>query len=206
MKYDAIVVAGGKGNRADLGFNKVLFKMHNNKTVIENSIELFLNDDDCEKVILVINEAIKINNKKVVYINGGNQRSDSVRNGLELVDSEYVLIHDGARPFLNKDTLEELKKKVEEKDAAILASKAIDTIKKIDGDKIIKTIDRKCIGLAQTPQGFKTSLIKECYAKMNNNYFYDDASVVEACNKDVYVVFNEYDNHKLTSKKDFENI
>ena len=206
MKYDAIVVAGGKGNRADLGFNKVLFKMHNNKTVIENSIELFLNDDDCEKVILVINEAIKINNKKVVYINGGNQRSDSVRNGLELVDSEYVLIHDGARPFLNKDTLEELKKKVEEKDAAILASKAIDTIKKIDGDKIIKTIDRKCIGLAQTPQGFKTSLIKECYAKMKNNYFYDDASVVEACNKDVYVVFNEYDNHKLTSKKDFENI
>ena len=115
MKYDAIVVAAGKGKRAELGFNKILFKMKNGKTVIENVLDIFLDDKDCQKIILVTDEEIVSKNKLVVVTKGGEERIDSVENGLALVESEYVLIHDGARPFLNKKALEEVKEKLEEK-------------------------------------------------------------------------------------------
>lgn len=206
MKYDVIVVAGGKGNRANLGFNKVLFKMANGKSVIENNIDIFLNDEDCQKIILVINEEIDFNNNKLILVKGGKERFDSVMNGLNEVSSEYVLIHDGARPFLNIKALEKLKNKLEEKDAVVLGKIASDTIKIINDDKIVETLNRNNIFVAETPQGFKTSLIKDCYKNKDDNYYFDDASLVEAFNHEVYIVIDEYNNKKLTSKEDFKNI
>lgn len=206
MKYDVIVVAGGKGNRADLGFNKVLFKMANGKSVIENNIDIFLNDEDCQKIILVINEEIDFNNNKLILVKGGKERFDSVMNGLNEVSSEYVLIHDGARPFLNIKALEKLKNKLEEKDAVVLGKIASDTIKIINDDKVVETLNRNNIFIAETPQGFKTSLIKDCYKNKDDNYYFDDASLVETFNHEVYIVIDEYNNKKLTSKEDFKNI
>lgn len=206
MKYDVIVVAGGKGNRADLGFNKVLFKMANGKSVIENNIDIFLNDEDCQKIILVINEEIDFNNNKLIIVKGGKERFDSVMNGLNEVSSEYVLIHDGARPFLNIKALEKLKNKLEEKDAVVLGKIASDTIKIINDDKVVETLNRNNIFIAETPQGFKTSLIKDCYKNKDDNYYFDDASLVETFNHEVYIVIDEYNNKKLTSKEDFKNI
>ncbi|MBQ3418632.1 MAG: 2-C-methyl-D-erythritol 4-phosphate cytidylyltransferase [Erysipelotrichaceae bacterium] len=206
MKYDVIVVAGGKGNRADLGFNKVLFKMANGKSVIENNINIFLNDKDCQKIILVINEEIDFNNNKLILVKGGKERFDSVMNGLNEVSSEYVLIHDGARPFLNVKALEKLKNKLEEKDAVVLGKIASDTIKIINDDKVVETLNRNNIFIAETPQGFKTSLIKECYKNKDDNYYFDDASLAESFNHEVYIVIDEYNNKKLTSKEDFKNI
>lgn len=206
MKYDVIVVAGGKGNRADLGFNKVLFKMANGKSVIENNIDIFLNDKDCQKIILVINEEIDFNNNKLILVKGGKERFDSVMNGLNEVSSEYVLIHDGARPFLNIKALEKLKNKLEEKDAVVLGKIASDTIKIINDDKVVETLNRNNIFIAETPQGFKTSLIKDCYKNKDDNYYFDDASLVETFNHEVYIVIDEYNNKKLTSKEDFKNI
>lgn len=206
MKYDVIVVAGGKGNRADLGFNKVLFRMANGKSVIENNIDIFLNDKDCQKIILVINEEIDFNNNKLILVKGGKERFDSVMNGLNEVSSEYVLIHDGARPFLNIKALEKLKNKLEEKDAVVLGKIASDTIKIINDDKVVETLNRNNIFIAETPQGFKTSLIKDCYKNKDDNYYFDDASLVETFNHEVYIVIDEYNNKKLTSKEDFKNI
>ena len=206
MKYDAVVVAAGKAVRSELGFNKILFKMKNGKTVIENVLDIFLDDKDCQKIILVTDEEIVSKNKLVVVTKGGEERIDSVENGLALVESEYVLIHDGARPFLNKKALEEVKEKLEENDAVVLGRQAQETIKVVNGDKILSTIDRSHIFLAETPQGFKTSLIKECYSQRGDVKFTDDASLLEALGKEVYVVFDKYDNKKLTNKIDFENI
>lgn len=206
MKYDVIVVAGGKGNRANLGFNKVLFKMANGKSVIENNIDIFLNDKDCQKIILVINEEIDFNNNKLILVKGGKERFDSVMNGLNKVSSEYVLIHDGARPFLNIKALEKLKNKLEEKDAVVLGKIASDTIKIINDDKVVETLNRNNIFIAETPQGFKTSLIKDCYKNKDDNYYFDDASLAESFNHEVYIVIDEYNNKKLTSKEDFKNI
>lgn len=209
MKYDVIIVASGKGERANLGYNKVFYKMKNGKTVLEQSVELFLEDNDCVNIIVVTNEEclkLVLNNNKIIKTIGGEQRKDSVKNGLKLVSSEYVLIHDGARPFLNAQSLSELKIEIEKHGAAILAKKAVDTVKKIQNNKIIKTIDRNTIYLAETPQGFKTDLIKKCYEKCGAKDFTDDASLVESFGYDVFVVEDRFDNKKLTTETDFVNL
>ena len=114
MKYDAIVVAGGVGKRADLGFNKVLYRMRDGKTVLNHSCLNFINDDDCQKLIVVCNFELDFKCDKLVTVPGGKERYESVLNGLNEVTSDYVLIHDGARPFLDVDDLERLKSNVEE--------------------------------------------------------------------------------------------
>lgn len=207
MKYDVVVVANGKGKRADLGFNKILFVMKNNKRVIDNALHLFIEDQDCENIIVVNDDDLKFDNHKIVVTKGGQERFDSVKKGLQLVKSEYVLIHDAARPFLRKESLEELKEKVFNSDAAILAIRASDTIKMVcKENKILKTINRDTIFLAQTPQGFKTEIIKDCYERINDQKFSDDASLLEYFGYPVYIVENKYNNKKLTHKEDFENI
>jgi len=203
MKYDAIVVAGGKGNRANLGYNKAFFVMPNGRTVLENSCHLFVEDEDCQKVIVVCNEELPFNNEKIVVVKGGKERKDSVQNGLDKVDSEYVFIHDAARPNLHKEMLDELKKEVI-KGSVILARKASDTIKLVNNLMIEKTIDRDLIYMAETPQCFKSDLIKTCYKKCEGINFTDDASLVESLGYEVKIVTDKYDNKKLTFKEDFQ--
>ena len=209
MKYDVVIVASGKGERANLGYNKAFYKMKDGKTVLERSSSLFIEDSDCKNIIVVtssdcIDSVFK--NEKVITTLGGEQRKDSVENGLTKVTSEYVLIHDAARPFLNKQSLEELKKQIELNNAAILAKKAVDTIKVVNNNKIEKTVDRNTIYMAETPQGFKTDLIKKCYSKCENINFTDDASLVESLGYDVYIVEDKFDNKKLTTETDFRNL
>lgn len=209
MIYDVVIVASGKGERAKLGYNKVFYKMKDGRTILECSASLFINDIDCKKIIIVTNEDCVdkvFKNDKVITTIGGKERKDSVENGLQYVESEYVLIHDGARPFLKKESLDELKNKLCEYDAVILAEKAKDTIKIVSNNKIEKTIDRNTVYLAQTPQGFKSDLIKNCYEQSKNKLFTDDASLVESCGYDVYVVENKFDNKKLTVETDFVNL
>ena len=209
MKYDVVIVASGSGKRANLGYNKAFFLMSDNKTVLEHSSKLFIEDEDCKNIIIVTSEEYidsVFNNDKVIKTLGGKERKDSVYNGLLKVNSEYVLIHDAARPFLKKESLEELKQSVEKNSAAILAKKAVDTIKVVEENKITKTLDRNFIYMAETPQGFKTSLIKKCYEESKDAVFTDDASLVESLGYDVYVVEDKYNNKKLTSQEDFINL
>ena len=206
MKYDAIVLGGGIGKRADLGFNKVLYKMKNGKTVLNNACDIFLNDKDCEHVIVVCNFDIDFTNDKLLITGGGKERYESVLNGLKLVTSDYVLIHDGARPFLNKEDLDNLKNKVVKYDCALLTKKAVDTIKYVNDDFVDKTIDREHIYYALTPQGFKSDLIKRAYASIDLKGITDDASVLEKLGYKVRIVECIHDNHKLTLKDDFRNI
>lgn len=209
MKYDVVIVASGKGNRANLGYNKVFFKMKDQKTVLDHSIDLFCEDKECNKVIVVLNkEDIDLinQNSKVFTILGGKQRKDSVKEGLKLVESEYVFVHDAARPFTQLETINKLKASLQNNSAVILAKKATDTIKKVKDNKIISTIDRNTIYLAETPQAFNSKLLKECYERADDVDFTDDASLVESLGYDVYIVESTINNKKLTNPEDFENI
>ena len=209
MKYDVIIVASGKGERAKLGYNKAFFKMKDGRIVLERSASLFIEDEDCQNIIVVTSEDCLeqvFKNDKVITTLGGKERKDSVANGLKKVTSDYVLIHDAARPFLNIESLKELKEEIERHNAAILAKKAIDTIKVVNEGKIEKTLDRNTIYLAETPQGFKTELIKKCYSECEGKTFTDDASLLETLGYDVYIVEDKFNNRKLTSKEDFDNL
>ena len=78
MKYDAVVVANGNSERAKLGFNKAFFVMKNSKTVLENACEVFINDEDCQHIIVVTNEKENVfKNNKLIIIDGGERRADS---------------------------------------------------------------------------------------------------------------------------------
>lgn len=210
MKYDAIVLAAGSGSRSGLSYNKVFYKL-NDKTVIENSLKLFINDNDCEKVILVISESeyddfINLNlSSKVVFAYGGQERFNSVENGLSKVSSEYVLIHDGARPYLSKDDLDKLKAALYNYNAALLMVKSIDTSKIVSNGIIDRTLDRSTVYNAQTPQAFKTSVLSDAYKKLNaaNISVTDDSQIVEMfTNEKIKVVEGSYSNIKITTKED----
>lgn len=206
MKYDAIIVASGKGNRANLGFNKVFYVMKNNKTVLENACHLFFEDDDCNNVILVTNEKIPFSNNKLIIVQGGEERYLSVENGLKKVTSEYVLIHDGARPFLTLEDLKKLKNGLLGWDGAILVSKATDTIKYVEDGVIRRTINRDNIYYALTPQGFKSDVIKDGYRILNLEGITDDAQILEKLGLDVRIIEGSKSNIKLTKPEDFINI
>ena len=209
MKYDALIVASGKGERAKLGYNKVFYRMKDGKTVLEHAASLFMEDEDCKRIVIVTNRENfedVFDCGKLVLTVGGELRRDSVFNGLKLCESEYVLIHDGARPFLTKKALEEVKKETELHKAVVLGRKAIDTIKLIDGNKIVKTIDRNGVFLAETPQAFDRKLILSCYERCEDIPFTDDASLCESLGYDVFIVNNDSDNRKLTKEEDFRDL
>lgn len=209
MKYDAVVVGSGKGERAKLGFNKVFFKMSNNKTVLENAYHLFLEDGDCNSVIVVTNEEnlnLVEDNPKIIKVVGGKTRQESVNNGLSKVESEYVLIHDGARPNLTKEELEDVKKELEHEDGVLLVLKEKDTIKYSENNYVSKTINRDYIYRALTPQAFKTSMIKKAYEHVLNNNISvtDDAEVFELSGYKVKMILGNEINQKLTNPQDFK--
>ena len=209
MKYDVVIVASGKGERAGLGFNKVFYQMKDGMDVLEHSLSLFLNDEDCSRIIVVTNEEYQDllpKDDRIIRTDGGERRQDSVKNGLDLVESPYVFIHDGARPFLQEDNIRDLKAKLQECDAVVLGHKAVDTIKIMEGDRIIRTVDRNTIFIAETPQAFKTSLFKDCYSRCDDVLFTDDASLVESLGYEVRPVFNSHDNRKLTGEDDFRDL
>lgn len=203
IKYDAIVVASGKGARLNLGYNKVFYKLDENTTILDMASRCFIEDEDCQNVIVVTNEEefdLVKNNPKLVLVQGGKLRMDSVLNGLAKVKSDYVLIHDGARPYLDKHDLDNLKKALEDEEASILAVKVKETVKVVDDGYINKTLNRNQIYLAQTPQGFKTSAIINAFQKAKgvNIEFTDDASIAEYSGIKVKIVEGSYRNNKIT--------
>lgn len=203
MKYQAIVLGGGKGNRANLGYNKILYKMRDGRTVLQKSCSVFFEDEECEKVIVVLNEECPFSHPKMIQTEGGKNRYDSVMNGLKLVESEYVLVHDGARPFVNKEDIDALKATLINEDAAILVSKTVDTIKIVEDGYIKETPDRSKLYNALTPQGFKTEVLRKAYAEVSLEGITDDASVLEKTGRKVRIVEGDVRNIKLTNEADF---
>ncbi len=212
MKYDCIITAAGSGKRSELEYNKVFHKL-SNETVIELSAKHFINDPDCHKVIIVISkdelslfEELNMD-AKVVFVSGGKERSDSVSNGLAQVESPYVMVHDGARPYLSEVSLNLVKSNLLNNDGVVLMTESIDTSKIVIDGYIEKTIDRSILYNAQTPQAFKTSILKEAYRKLKNSNIKvtDDAQVVEVfTSAKIKVVEGDYNNIKLTVSEDFK--
>lgn len=211
MKYSALILAAGSGSRMKLGYNKVYALLKNGKTILETTMDVFLQDEDCAQIVVqtdcveYFDRVLGRKSGKVVVVKGGQTRQESVANGLGAILCDYVLIHDGARPFLTMDALNRLKKALETNDAAILGVKAKDTIKQVDGEYIAKTLDRDVLIQAQTPQGFKTDLMISCMNQAVKEGFLgtDDASLIERYSDvKVKVVEGDYRNIKITTIED----
>ncbi len=213
MNYSVVIPCAGMGKRMDLGYNKLLYKMDGQKTVIEKTVGIFTADESCVQIILVISpqdqkEFIDLfgSTEKVEWCLGGKERQDSVYQGLLRVKSDYVMIHDGARPYLTKDCIDRLLAALERYEACLLMVPAKDTIKIVDEDGFVReTPNRASLMHAQTPQAFKTEIIKEAYhlAKKQQILGTDDASLVELLTDvKVKMVEGDYGNIKITTPED----
>ena len=207
--FSLIITAGGTSSRYG-NTNKLLEKI-NDKTVIEETVSKFVDFDEIDEIIISANSSIieilqqLLNNPKVKIIEGGNTRQKSVYNALQVVKNDYVLIHDGARPLIRKDTIAYVLEAVLDKDAVTVMTKTTDTIKEVDSTgRIIRTIDRSKLYNTQTPQAFKTSIIKDAHEKLKDGNFTDDCSMLEELNIPVYIVNGSYTNIKITIKSDLD--
>ena len=211
MKYTALIVAAGKGQRMGLGYNKVFFQLSENVTVLEKTIAIFAEDEDCKEIVVVVSAAeyqrclLKNQSGNVVFVSGGERRADSVYNGLMAVSQDKVLIHDGARPYLSLACLKRVVEAAADNKAVIPAVKVKDTIKYIVDDEVQETLNRDHIYHIQTPQAFDTELIIACYKKAfaSGLEATDDAQIVELCSDvTIKVVEGDLKNIKITTIED----
>lgn len=211
MDYSVIIVAAGKGERFSKTTSKILYELPNGKRVIHQTIDAFMENEACKQVILVLNDEGMLyfkdqsRNGRMVLVKGGNSRQESVYNGLMAVKEDLVLIHDGARPWIKTDQINDLVKALETEEAALLTVPLQDTIKVVKDGYVVDTIDRDTLRRAQTPQGFHTKELIACYkeAMQKGLATTDDAQLYQlVTNKPIRCVEGSFANEKITTMHD----
>lgn len=215
VKAAAIVAAAGQGKRMGAGFNKQYLLLRN-KPIVVHSLMLLQQLSIINQIILVVpNDEIqfcqeevvlKYGISKAIVTAGGQERQDSVFNGLQQIkDAQVVVVHDGARPLLTKGKMEEVVREAIDCGAAILAVPVKDTVKIVsETGVVVDTPRRSSLWAAQTPQVFKKVLLDEAYeaARKKKIAGTDDASLVERLGHPVKVVPGSYENIKVTTPED----
>ena len=139
-------------------------------------------------------------------ISGGRERQESMGRGLKAVNpsSKWVAIHDAARPLVDPSDVFRVVEAAQGEGAAILGSECVDTIKKVDGDRILATESRSGRFLAQTPQVFRNDILLEAWEKAERDKFLGTAAaqLVERLGVAVTVVHSSTSNRKVTYKDD----
>jgi 2-C-methyl-D-erythritol 4-phosphate cytidylyltransferase len=187
----------------------------NGLPVLIYTLRVFEQDEACSGIILAIHpqnemefQALltRYNVSKVIrLVPGGKERQDSIYNALKSVENDgIILVHDAARPFIQKEHIHRLTEMAAETGAAILGVPAKDTIKKVQDGVVVETVERSSLWAVQTPQAFRISLLTEAYKKAEKDHFLgtDDASLVERIHHPVAMVEGDYDNIKLTTPED----
>lgn len=215
-KNCAIIVAAGKGTRMKTKINKQFLNLKD-KPILYYTLKTFCDNESIDDIVVVLakdeieyckkNIILKYGlNKIKVVVEGGNTRQESVINGLEAIeDCDIVLIHDGARPFVDKSIIEDGIKYAELYGACACGVKPKDTIKiKSDNCFSAQTPDRDTLFCVQTPQCFRYNIILECHKKANLEKVEatDDTMIVEKYNYKVYLYEGSYINIKITTPED----
>lgn len=193
----AIILAAGKGLRTGQSKNKILYYL-NHKPIFMHSVDAFLSLGFA--VVLVINKDDEERIKKHyqgTYVYGGKTRMDSVYNGLKEAKTEYVYIHDAARPFIKEEAITDIQTMLKTHDAVMACHFVKDTIYQ-NG----KALDRESLISALTPQAFKREKYVQCF-KGNYQQFTDDISLYQSFyNEEVGLVYTK--NDKITTKEDLD--
>lgn len=212
-----VIAAAGQGSRMGSKTNKQ-FMILNNKPVITYSLDFFEKQEEVDEIVVVTSareleycrtEIVEKNRYRKVsaVLVGGRERQDSVWTALQYLDqdTDFVAVHDGARPLLSADVLARLLEASEEWGAAIPGVPSRDTIKMVNKDSFVRqTLDRNVIFSIQTPQVFKFSELYTAYKYAAEEGFHatDDSALFERYVGQVKVVEGDYDNIKITTPLD----
>ena len=213
----AVILCAGKGKRMKSSINKMYMEIEG-KPLVLMTLETMISIPEIDEIVVVIsredesmfNEVVMGRlecNKKISIAYGGDERQDSVYNGLQKIgcDCEIVLIHDGARPFVTRNIVNRTIECAKAGGACAAGVPAKDTIKIVDSEGIVvDTPDRKNLWCIQTPQTFKLDIIRKAYEKAVSEGYAatDDSMVVEYAGENVEIVMGSYENIKITTPED----
>jgi 2-C-methyl-D-erythritol 4-phosphate cytidylyltransferase len=209
MTYYALIVAGGNGSRMGTELPKQFLLLHG-KPVLMYTLEAFYQAG--ASLVLVLPEHqfgywrdLCASHQFTIpheLVAGGGTRFHSVKNGLAKVpDNGVVAIHDGVRPCISEAVIQRAYVMAEEKGNAVAAVKLKDSIRVTDGEDN-HSVNREYYWLIQTPQAFRTDLIKAAYAQAAHAQFTDDAGVLEAAGSAIHLTEGDYRNIKITTPED----
>jgi len=208
MKKNAVIVAGGKGERMNTNTPKQ-FLLLNGAPILMHTISAF---KDFDKIIIVLpnsqienwNTLCKQYNFSIPHtiISGGINRFGSVKNGLNLIDKDsIVVIHDGVRPLISPNLINHLVANTKKDIGVVPVISIKDSLRKLE-NRISKTISRDNIYKVQTPQSFYSASIKKAYQQKFSIFFTDDASVFESNGGKISTIPGDEKNIKITTKED----
>jgi 2-C-methyl-D-erythritol 4-phosphate cytidylyltransferase len=207
----AIIVAAGESTRME-GIDKV-FAPLGGEPVLVRATRPFQQCAHISRIIVVVGGDKEKKCRSLVtgpewakvteVCIGGRRRQDSVSAGLERLEGcEWVVIHDGARPLVTVDLIEQGLKAAKETGAAVAAVPMKDTIKVVDRNELVtETLPRQKLRAIQTPQVFNLDIIKKAYQRLSDDVT-DDASLVERLGYKVKLYPGSYDNIKVTTPED----
>lgn len=214
MKYYAIIVAGGKGNRMNLAVAKQFLEL-DGKPILMHTLEAFHQCVLNPEIILVLNihqhlfweELCSKHDFKIPHqvIKGGQERFDSVKNGLKIIKGKAIVaIHDAVRPLITAEVILQSYQMATEKGNAITAIQPVDSVRIKREGQDSEALNRDELYLIQTPQTFQIGQLKKAYLQPYRNEFTDDASVVERAGFSIHLLQGERDNIKITYTQDLE--
>lgn len=211
MKKYAIIVAGGTGQRMGENLPKQFLAL-SGKPILLHTLEAFyLYDNSIQIIVTLPAHEIQFWDELCIWndvytphkvVAGGETRFHSVKNGLEHVEANsLVAIHDGVRPFVSREIIDNAYQTAAEKGSAIAAVEVKDSIRRVCDEKN-ENIDRSTLRAIQTPQTFQSSLIKKAFDIPYTKDITDDASVMEKAGHDVTLIAGSYKNIKITTPED----
>lgn len=207
MKISLILACAGKGARSGYQKNKLFFST-DNKTLLEKTLDAFINSKLIDQIIISASkedfEFIKsLVGQKALVVLGGATRTESVKNALKEATGEVVLIHDGARPFVSHKLIKDCIDTAKEFGSAIPIIPTPNTILKKNGSFVSEYLGKDELCSVQTPQGFKTNLIIDAYARAGEVSFNDDGEVYLKYIGKLATFDGDQKNVKITYAEDF---
>jgi 2-C-methyl-D-erythritol 4-phosphate cytidylyltransferase len=211
MKKTAIIVAGGTGQRMGTALPKQFLAIEG-KSILLHTIDQFVSAfSDINFVIVLPADYIHEGENLIVasglsqsfqFVAGGDTRFQSVKNGLAQADpASIVFVHDAVRCLLTPDLIQRCYQQAVEKGSAIPAVSSTDTVRIIEGTKH-HVVDRANVMMIQTPQTFNAAILKKAFEQAYQPSFTDEANVLEASGKEVYLIEGEHENIKITRPLD----
>ena len=207
----AIILSGGTGTRFDISKPKQFYKL-NKKTIVETTVEKFVNSNFFNHIIVVSHKDFfkftksLFNNKNIKVILGGENRQKSVFNGLSAAKSfnpKYVLIHDAVRPFFSMNLLKNVLKKLKGEISVIPSINVYDSVRYFKNNKY-SDVFRENLKLIQTPQGFCFNSIYEAHKKNKESIHTDDSMILYELKNKIRLIKGEKMNFKITTKEDYK--
>lgn len=217
LRIHTIIVAGGSGLRYGASLPKQFCEMAG-RPVLMHTIDAVRRATDDAAITVVISHDMrdfwaelcakhKFQSPRVV--DGGTTRWHSVKNAIDTIDeadADIIMVHDGARPIVERDMVQRLIAEADLCGAAIPVIAVTDSLRELTeaGAKVGKAVNRALYRAVQTPQAFRADMLKKAYSLPYTTLFTDDASVVEAAGREVMMVEGSPKNIKITNPGDIE--